>query len=561
MLKKKKIRILIAVLTVTIGFVLLINVLLESILKEYIAKELDVINAQNEYVLGITDVDVNIFLGNISISDFHAKPNEQLFASFAKGETKEDALKQVFVSKASLSGLGLFNLVINRKFNLDGIEIDTLHFNFYKPYKDYQVPSGSKEEKINFSLDSIHLSGIHQIDLAEMKISDYGIYIIDASNKDTISSYQGKEFLFKGLDMNSLEESQGYFTFNFSELELELKQQEFNLEGGLYAVSFDDLHYNYGEQKIELINFELKPIASPTEFASKFNQVYDITAASIDTLLISGLDIDPLFQSGVISIQQIDFNGLKASVFKDKTKPWDTEKIKKLPQMALKNMKQPLFINTLKINNSTFIYSEKLGYTDNLVNVNINNIQAEITYITSIRDSLTTGKNLDIKLNTDILNTLPFYIHITMPYNTQDHSFYASGYTKGTSDLEKLNPTVFPAIAMKFKKGKLDGINFSLQGNSTRTKGELTMLYEDLEVELFKKNESENKTISWVANTFVKRSNPHKNGKTIVGVIDFERVKYKGIANYLWKSVESGVVNSMAPFGKHKKKEHKAQKK
>ena len=148
-----------------------------------------------------------------------------------------------------------------------------------------------------------------------------------------------------------------------------------------------------------------------------------------------------------------------------------------------------------------------------------------------------------------------------MPYNSPDHTFYSSGHTKGTADFEKLNPTVYPAIGMKFKNGKLDGINFNFSGNSTRTKGELTMLYEDLEVELFKKNDSENKTISWVANTFVKKSNPNKSGKTIVGQIDFERIKYKGIGNYLWKSIQSGIVNSMAPFGKHKKKEHTPKKK
>lgn len=326
-------------------------------------------------------------------------------------------------------------------------------------------------------------------------------------------------------------------------------------------MSFEDLHYNYFEQEIELINFELKPIASPAEFSSRFNQTYDINAARIDTLLISGLEADPLFESGIISIKQIDINGLKASIFKDKTKPWNINIVKKLPQMALEDMLQPLHINRITINNSSFIYSEKLEHTNNLVNVNMENIRGEITYVTSIRDSLTSGKNLDIKLNTDLLNTLPFYIHLVMPYNSPDHTFYSSGHTKGTADFEKLNPTVYPAIGMKFKNGKLDGINFNFSGNSTRTKGELTMLYEDLEVELFKKNDSENKTISWVANTFVKKSNPNKSGKTIVGQIDFERIKYKGIGNYLWKSIQSGIVNSMTPFGKHKKKEHTPKKK
>ncbi len=560
MLKKKKVRIIIAALTVAIACVLLLNIILESILKKYISKELDLISAQNEYVLGITDVDINIFLGNISISNFHAKPKELLFASFAKGETKEDALKQLFVSKLSLSGLGLFDLIINRKLYLDKIEIDELNFNFYRPKREYQINAVTEEKKPAFSLDSIHLSGIDKIDLAEMVIADYGVFVIDASNMDTISSYQGKEFLFSGLDMNALEGGQGYFTFDNSELELELKQQEFGLDGGLYAISFDDLHYKYDEQEIELINFELKPIASPEEFSSKFDQTYDINAASVDTLLVSGIDPYPLFQSGVISIQQIDVNGLKASTFKDKTKPWDIKKITNLPQMALENMRQPLHISTIKIKNSSFIYSEKLDHTDDLVNVNLDNIQGEITYVTSIRDSLNSGRSLEVTLNTDLLNTLPFYVHITMPYNTTDNSFHASGYSKGTADFEKLNPTVFPAVGMKFENGKLNGINFKLQGNPNRSKGELIMLYEDLEVELFKKNESENKTTSWIANTFIKRSNPNKNGKIIEAKIDFERIKYKGFGNYLWKSVQSGIVNSLAPFGKRNKKENSAKK-
>ena len=232
MIKNKKAHVGLVVFAVLFGFFLVLNTILESILKNYISTELEVLSKQKEYVLGIGDVDIHLFRGKVSITDFRAKPKETLFTSFAKGETDRNALKQLFVSKVSLSGLGLFELIINRHFHLDEIEIDEVNFNFYKPHKDYKAESADKEKKPNFSLDSIHLSGIDQIDLAEMKIADYGIHVIDASNMDTISSYQGKEFLFRGLDMDALEGNQGYFTFNNSELELELKQQEFQLEGG-----------------------------------------------------------------------------------------------------------------------------------------------------------------------------------------------------------------------------------------------------------------------------------------------------------------------------------------
>ena len=554
MLKNKRIRRLIVAISAIFLLLLFMNIILESILKNKISSELNLLSQEDEYTLGIKDVDINIFRGHVSISDFYAKPTELFFESFAKGTIERDVLKELFVSKASLSGLGLFNLLIKKELKIDKIEIDELDYNFYRPEKKYHVNALKKENESTFSLDSIHIPGIEKIDLTEMQIEDYGLYVIDASSRDTISSYEGKELLFSGLNMDEIAGNTGYFTFDHSELELQLKQQEFDLNGGLYTISFDDLHYKYYEQEIKLIHFELKPVASTAEFSARFNQVYDIITSSVDTLLISGVDSDPLFQSGIISIEQIDIKGLKADLFKDKTKPWDLDKVTILPQKALENMQQPLHIKAVNIHNSSFVYSEKLPDTDQLVKVNLENIQGQISYITSIRDSVNNKKNLEVKLNTDLLNILPASLNISIPYNTPNDSFYVSGYSKGTTDFARLNPIVFPAIGLKFENGSLDGMNFNFIGNNTKSTGKLTMLYKDLEVEVFRENQSENKTISWVANTFIKKSNPSKRGRTVVADIDFERIEYKGFGNYLWKSIQSGVVNSLVPFGKCKKK-------
>ena len=75
-----------------------------------------------------------------------------------------------------------------------------------------------------------------------------------------------------------------------------------------------------------------------------------------------------------------------------------------------------------------------------------------------------------------------------------------------------------------------------------------------------KKFLSENKKVSWIANAFMKRSNPNKNGRTVTADINFERLKYKGFANYIWKSIQSGVVNSIMPFGKRRKTKNGPQK-
>jgi hypothetical protein len=555
MFKKKKVRSLLIVIAVVCSFFLLLNTILESIVKSSINAELVSMSIESGYILGIDDVNLNVFRGNISISGFYAKPQETLFKAFAKGETNRDLLKQLSVSEASLSGLGLYNLIVNRELMIDKINIDALNFNFYRPEKQYQLKALEEDQKIRLSLDSIHIPGIEKIDLTKMHVADYGFHVIDASTMDTISEYNGKELLFLGLNMNEIPWNKGYFTFDFSELELQLKQQEFKLQDEQYAVSFDDLHYRYYDQEAKLINFELKPILNREESHPGLNLIGKRIEGSVDTITISGIDSGPLFKSGTISIQNIHINGLDGSFLRDKTVPLDLDEIINLPQKDLESLRPPLYVNSVTIDNSRFLYSEKLVDTEEHVKVNLENIKGEINNITSIRDSIINNKSLDIKLSSDILNILPASVHISMPYNTANSSFYVYGFTKGTADFLNLNPVIYPVIGIKFEDGILDGVNFNFTGNSIKATGELTMLYRDLELEIYRKDKSENKKISWVANTFIKKSNPSKRGRTVVAKIDFKRVKYKEFDNYLWKSIQSGIVNSLIPFGDRDKKQ------
>ena len=63
------------------------------------------------------------------------------------------------------------------------------------------------------------------------------------------------------------------------------------------------------------------------------------------------------------------------------------------------------------------------------------------------------------------------------------------------------------------------------------------------------------------------KGNPGKNDKVREVIMSFDRVEYKGLGNYLWKTIQSGLVNTIAPIGKktdeskeHQKKEKKESK-
>jgi hypothetical protein len=79
----------------------------------------------------------------------------------------------------------------------------------------------------------------------------------------------------------------------------------------------------------------------------------------------------------------------------------------------------------------------------------------------------------------------------------------------------------------------------------------MEFVYQDLEAEVFKhKNTEKSGFLSWSVNNLIHKSNPRNNGELKEAVMNFERVEYKGFGNFLWKTIQSGIVNSIAPFGK-----------
>jgi len=62
-----------------------------------------------------------------------------------------------------------------------------------------------------------------------------------------------------------------------------------------------------------------------------------------------------------------------------------------------------------------------------------------------------------------------------------------------------------------------------------------------------------NKFVSWVANTALHDSNPSKNGKIRVAHMHTIRVPSKGFGNFMWKTSENGIMRTISPAGKRRK--------
>ena len=531
-----------------------LNSFLEGVVNETLAKELNRLNKSERYHLAIEDIQLNIFAGNLSLIGLSAEPTNKSMELYEQGASEEKVLKELLVSRADIKGISLFNFLWDKNLDIRDILVEEITFNLYRPGNNFELKGLEEKKKSSFSLDSLRIPGITSVDLSKITVANYQLNIINKSQKDTLSAYKGEELVFSGLALKPADGDNPYFEIDDSKLELDLRNQVYNLSGGLYYIAFDNLNFSTESGKLTLKNFAFKPLSTRDVFASKHRYTYEIFNVEMVDFNLHGVNTSLLIASGAVSLDSITIDQMVLEIFKDKTKPFNTGKNKFLPNEQLKKVDQPFHLKKVNIANSELKYSELLPKNQKTLEVTLSDLNASVDYITSIRDSIREDRSLHVKLSANLLDAVPLVFNLDMPYVSPSNSFSFSGSTQETTSFRKLNSVVYPALGIRLKNGRLNGMEFNAQGNPHRINGDLVMYYKDLEIELDSKKDKENKSINWIANSFVKSSNPNKKGRLIIGSMQYERDYSKGMGNFIWKSVQSGIVNSFNPLGKREKK-------
>ena len=295
----------------------------------------------------------------------------------------------------------------------------------------------------------------------------------------------------------------------------------------------------------------------------KFNK--DIIGVHIDELNLFNYNLFKTLNQEGVFIDSILVDGLNLDIYKDKRKPFDMDKRPTLPHLALKKLEMPLHIQRVIVNNGNLKLEHRMDKRNLSMKLSIDDISAQITNITSIK--ALREKPMKVNLNAKFMEHATMKVNMNFPLKDHEDTFYFSG-SLGKANLYMFDTAIFPVLGLKVLRGDLDKLTFNASANEISSSGKMTMLYHDLEAEVFKSNSIEHSNfLSWTVNHVVRVSNPGKNNKIRKVSMENTRTEYKGLGNYFWKTLQSGIVNTIAPFGiktenekskkKKKKKNHK----
>jgi len=128
-----------------------------------------------------------------------------------------------------------------------------------------------------------------------------------------------------------------------------------------------------------------------------------------------------------------------------------------------------------------------------------------------------------------------------LPLNSPNGAFRVTG-SAGKFNAEILNPMTEPLGMVTIRRGIFNKITFDLSGNDLMAKGPSLFLYDDLKIDLLKKDDkdstiNEKKGVtSFVANIFAKNKNP-QNGETRKNDVYMDRDITKSFFYLIWKSI------------------------
>lgn len=503
-----------------------------------------------DYHVDLRKVNVNILTGNINLKDIKINPDSSFITRLKEGKTDQSVAIELFIPTFRLGGIGLFKAITNKDININKILLKRAEFRLI-------IGDNSKERKEvdtkkEFNIDSIYMKGIDGISIGKIEFLNCRFEIYDLIKDQSIIKNNDLRFELKDFYLKELDGDNDYFSLHLDHLECELLKEEFIVPGGNYILTFDRFYFDLYDSTLEIDKLEYKPTYKDKyELAKKLKFTSEIYDISINKIRLSGFDSESIISDGVYIIDSVIIDGMNMDLLMDKRLPFNENKEPKLPHQALKQMRIPLYINKIEIKNSKLVYQEKYEGSDELMTAIMADLNVQFRFVTSVEDSISTKKSMTVNLQSNFMEKIPFTINFDFPLYNKADTFYFSGHL-ASAEMQEFNKAAFPAMGIKFINGNLKEINFSGSANAKYSNGEMTMLYSELEAEVVKKDpeKDKNKFLSWLANTVVHAFNPGKNNKLRTASMGFERVSYKGFGNFVWKTLQTGIVTTITPTGK-----------
>jgi len=332
---------------------------------------------------------------------------------------------------------------------------------------------------------------------------------------------------------------------NFTK-EAEVAVDRFSLQSkdGKYNYHLNNMWINSLQKKLKISSLTVVPFASEKVFADKFHFQTDRYEVKLSGILLKNIDMNSLLDKR-LEASELIINNANGKISRDLHKPLEkTSNVGNYLSQLLLKLDQPIHISKATVNNAFIQYRENEVVSDSIGVVIFSNSTFDISNITNIPSAIQKNNELNLSFDTKVFGSIPLQGNFKFILNSNNGNFIVNGHTPGF-DLTMLNRISVPMALIKINSGKINSIDFHFTGNNTSAKGKFIMKYEDLKVDVLKRDKNTKAVkkrglASLAANLVVQNKNPGSSGLRIMNP-EFQRNIYKSFFNLVWKTIFTGM--------------------
>jgi len=324
----------------------------------------------------------------------------------------------------------------------------------------------------------------------------------------------------------------------------------------LYDITINDITYYYSRDKIVVDSFEVIPRYEKDAFFEKAGWQTDRMQIKFKSAIVEGIDLISLIENQKLEVSKLTLDNFKLMDHRDQHYPRKENDIKLLPKQSLFNLPFMVNIDTVQVKNSFFLYGEYVDESPKPGELIFTNFNAALYNVSNLGKYTELNKTLQANIDADIMDEAKMNIKIEMPLGKNDEGFSLSGNVERT-DLKNFNSMTENLFGISIVRGR-GGVDIPLiTASDSISKGTLKFEYKRLKLAMYNRDKAQlsrglgSGLIDFMLNgVLVKSNNPTFLGKTRTGDVLAIRNKERSFFNYVWKSVNSGLMTTMGFYNK-----------
>jgi hypothetical protein len=524
---------------------IIINVWGGTILANHLKKKIKQSTGKT-YSINFKNLNLDLYKSTATIHQLHIHADTSVFYHSSSSQDSFSSLYRGTVQKLRISGFHLFSSLWGKRLHIDEILIRnpdiTVIKNPHPPKQDTSEQFSSVDSSIYADISDSYRS------LKIGKLAIHRAHIVSVQSGDTLYLLGRVNLALKNIQVDSASAEAGR-KFVTDNITLDAHHLMMNTADSLNKIMLKELAVSSDSQSIFIDSLHLKPRYPKLTYSKKNGFQIDRIDLLISKLACQHVNFSAFVDSGSFHSGYTEIDHARLQDFHSMIPPAPTPTKKTLYNAKLINLGQTVKLDSIRIKDSYVSYAEYHNPAPKAGKVTFENLNATFRNVTNTPKAIEKGDTIRVYAKANVMGKGLLQVHWLFPLATHN-AFHEIHGSLDSMSLKAFNPILKYVAFAKINHGQLNSMKFRFTGNNDQSSGSLIMNYQNLKISLLKKKTAKKQGIlknifSFAANKFIIHKNNTPESGMRTGKIHFQRNKDKSSWNFWWKSLLSGIKNSI----------------